>query len=124
MVQANRRMTTMGIATAAARAAAGIEISSLAHGHHPTKQHVPLPSVSFRGEWGVLQRENRRGATYGRAKFISDKTSWAKAPQLLSSHKRPKFYRAHHPKPKPPHLYNRPIFNTLKLIHDSSSSEV
>ena len=47
MVRAERKMTTMGMATAATGAAAKIETSPLAYGYHPTKQHGPLPTVSF-----------------------------------------------------------------------------
>ena len=83
----------MGMATAAVGTAAGIKIPSLARGYHPNKQHGPLPPVSFCVEWGVLQREKRRGATYGRAKIFSAKTSWAETSHLLSHHKRLKFYR-------------------------------
>ena len=63
MGQADRKMTTMGIATAAA----GIEISSLAHGHQPTQQHYQLPPVSFQGEWGhASTRETTRQDLWSR----------------------------------------------------------
>ena len=92
---------------------AGIEISSLAYGHRPPQQPNPLPPVSFRGEWGVLQRESRRGATFGRAKSTSNELPWATTARLLSSHIRPTFRHAHRPKTNPPQVSNRPIFKTL-----------
>ena len=124
MVRTDRKMTTMGMATAVVGTAIGIKTPSLARGYHPNKQYGPLPPVSLCGEWGELQREKRRGATYGRAKILSDKTSWAKTSILLSQHKRLEFHRTYRPKPKPSHLSNRPIFKTCKPNHDSSSSEI
>ena len=112
----------MGLASAAVGTAAGIKIPSLACGFHPNKPLGPLPPVSFCGEWGELQREKRRGATYGRAKIFSPETPWAKTASLLSQHKRLEFHRTFRPKPKPSHLSNHPIFNYCKPIHDSSSS--
>ena len=38
---------TTVVTTAATGAAAKIETSPLAYGYHPTKQHGPLPTVSF-----------------------------------------------------------------------------
>ena len=108
MVRADRAMTTIGLAKAA-----GIEISSLAYGHRPPQQPNPLPPVSFRGEWGLLQRESRRGATFGRAKSTSNKLLWATTARLLSSHIRPTFRQAHRPKTNPPHVANRHVFKTL-----------
>ena len=66
MVRLERAMTTMGMAMAEGR-----EIFSIIHGIHPVKPSFHRPPVSIKGEWGILQREARRGATFGRAKTTS-----------------------------------------------------
>ena len=81
MVQANRAMITMGMATTA-----GIDLSSLTHGHRPSQPPHSLHPVSFWGEWGVLQHENRRGTIYDCAKITSNTISWAKTIQHIISH--------------------------------------
>ena len=106
MVRAERAMTSMGCAMAA-----GTEVFSLTHGHHPQRPPLSRPPVSFRGKGGELQRERRRGATYGRAKPVSIDLSWAESAHLLTSHKRPRFRHATRPNKKPPPLSNRPNSN-------------
>ena len=52
MVRVIRAMTPMGMAMAA-----GKEIISIHYGHTPARAPSTRPPVSFRGEWGELQRE-------------------------------------------------------------------
>ena len=96
-------MTSMGISMSS-----GNEVFSLTHRHQPPQPPCLCPPVSFREEWGKQQRERRRGATYGRAKLVSNKLSWAENAHKLISRKRPIFCHATRPKTKPPSLPNRP----------------
>ena len=99
MVRLERAMTTMGMAMAE-----GKEILSITHGHHPAKPPCHRPPISIKGEWGILQREARRGATFGRAKTTSNELKWATVAKEINLHRRQCFHRAHRIKPtKPTH---------------------
>ena len=67
-------MTTMGAAIAN-----GCEISSIRYGCVPPKPSQPPPPVSIKGEWGILQRESRRGAHRGPAELFSREESFVDA---------------------------------------------
>ena len=103
MGQAERAMASMGMAMAA-----GKEVTSIMHGHHPQQLPCLRPHVSFRGEWGECQREARQGAKYGRAKPVSKEHSWAEISHKLNPHRRPKFFHATRPRTKQSPSPNRP----------------
>jgi len=68
---------------------------------------MPPPPISIKGEWGILQREARRGATYGRAKTTSHELKWSTVASKIHLHNRSNFHRAHRCKTqKPPPLHN------------------
>ena len=72
MVRAIRAMTPMGMAIAT-----GKEINLIQYGNQPSHPPTSRPPVSFRGSWGELQREARKGAIVGNAKPTSSKFEWA-----------------------------------------------
>ena len=102
MVRLERAMTNIGMAMAD-----GKEILSITHGNHPTKPPYHRPPISIKGEWGILQREARRSATYGRAKTTSHELKWSTVASKIYLHSRSNFHRAHRCKTqKPPPLHN------------------
>ena len=88
MVRVQRAMTPIGLAMAS-----GKEIQSITYGHTHARSPNPHPPVSFRGEWGELQREARHGAIVGRAKTTSNDTTWSNIAHKLSHHRRPLFQK-------------------------------
>jgi len=72
MVRLEGAMTTMGMAMVE-----GKEIFSITHVHHPAQQACHRPPISIKGDWGILQRKARHGATYGHAKMTSNELKWA-----------------------------------------------
>jgi len=83
--------------------AEGREIFSIIHGSHPVKPSSHRPPVYIKGEWGILQREARRGATFGRAETTSNELKWAQVAMQIHLHRRQNFRSAHRTKtPKPP----------------------
>ena len=81
MVQAIRAMTPMGMAIAA-----GKEINLIHYGNQPSHPPTSRPPVSFRGSWGGLQQEARKGAIVGNAKTTSSEFERIDIAKRLSSH--------------------------------------
>ena len=104
MVRVKRAMTPMGIAMAA-----GKEIISIHYGHTPARVPSTRPPVSFRGEWGELQREARCGAIAERSKIVSNTIKWSQVAIRLSSHRRLQFRKRKCPTQIPQHPFVGPI---------------
>ena len=69
--------------------------------------HAITSPISIKGDWGILQREAHRGATYGRAKTTSHELKWSTVASKIHLHSRPNFHHAHRCKTQKPSPQNK-----------------
>ena len=119
MIRVKRAMTPMGMAIAA-----GKEMISLRYGHTLARAPRTRPPVSFRGEWGELQREARCGAIAERAKIASTTIKWSQVAIRLSSHRRLQFRKRKCPTQIPQHPFVGPILFRRKKAQKRKDQEM